>query len=64
MPAQIRQKQIKQITGIMKIIMRKSIIAISLLAIICCGCKEHDRNENMTLRGKAISDVWFNATNA
>lgn len=46
----------------MKRIMKKSIIAISLLAIICCGCKEHDRNENMTLRGKAISDVWFNAT--
>ena len=42
--------------------MKKSIIAIALLSIICCGCKEHERNEEMTLRGKAICDVWFNAT--
>ncbi len=42
--------------------MKKSIIAIALLTIICCGCKEHERNEEMTLRGKAICDVWFNAT--
>lgn len=46
----------------MIITMKKSIIAIALLSIICCGCKEHERNEEMTLRGKAICDVWFNAT--